>query len=75
MCDTITNCIGTVRYCIDEKEHIPTIVDWDALFSFMKEQALFLITDDVYFDIDSTVPRSPVKYVDAWRYLTGRPNY
>lgn len=29
-----------VRYCIDEKEYIPTISDWDALFSFMKEQAL-----------------------------------
>ena len=29
-----------VRYCIDEKERIPTIKDWNALFSFMKEQAL-----------------------------------
>ncbi len=29
-----------VRYCIDEKQCIPIITDWNALFAFMKEQAL-----------------------------------
>lgn len=56
-------------------------MDWSAShkdvkrLDFMKEQCLFLITDDVYYEIGSKVPRSPIKYVDAWRYLTGRPNY
>ena len=29
-----------VRYCIDEKQCIPSISEWDALFLFMQQQAL-----------------------------------
>ena len=29
-----------IRYSINEQQCIPTVTDWDALFSFMKEQAL-----------------------------------
>ena len=29
-----------LRYCIDPQQCIPTVTDWGALFSFMKEQAL-----------------------------------
>lgn len=29
-----------LRYCIDPQQCIPIITDWDALFAFMKEQAL-----------------------------------
>jgi len=42
---------------------------------FAGRQNLMVVTADDYFDITSHSPRSPMKYVDAWRYLTGRPNY
>ena len=29
-----------LRYCIDPQQCIPIITDWNALFAFMKEQAL-----------------------------------
>ena len=32
--------LNFVRYCIDEKQCIPSIKDWDALFLFMQQQAL-----------------------------------
>ena len=38
--DETTQGIAFLRFCINEEQCIPTIKDWDALFSFMKEQAL-----------------------------------
>ncbi len=42
---------------------------------YVKRQSLLLIADGEYFNISSVNPRSATKYLDAWRYLTGRPNY
>ncbi len=38
--EIVNSNIAFVRYCMDEKQCIPTITNWNALFSFMKEQAL-----------------------------------
>lgn len=37
---TVRSCLSFVRYCIDERQCIPAITSWNALFAFMKEQAL-----------------------------------
>ena len=42
---------------------------------YVSRQSLLLITEDSYFDIGSAVPRSPTKYIEAWRFLTGRESY
>lgn len=42
---------------------------------YVSRQSLLLITEDAYFDISSQYPRSPTKYIEAWRFLTGRPSY
>ena len=38
--EEIESHLTFVRYCINEQQRIPTITDWNALFLFMKEQAL-----------------------------------
>lgn len=38
--NSVYSYLRYVRYCIDEQPCIPTITDWNALFAFMKEQAL-----------------------------------
>ena len=38
--EEIKSHLAFLCYCIDPQQCIPTIKDWDALFSFMKEQAL-----------------------------------
>lgn len=35
-------------------------------------EGLILISDSIYYDIRTQVPRAAAKYVAAWRYLTGR---
>lgn len=42
---------------------------------YVKWQSLLVVTETDYFDVSSRIPRSATKYMDAWRYLTGRPNY
>ena len=42
---------------------------------YVSHQSLLLITEDSYFDIGSAYPRSPTKYIEAWRFLTNRPSY
>lgn len=42
---------------------------------YVSRQSLLLITDDAYYDISSAYPRSPTKYIEAWRFLTDRPSY
>ena len=38
--NSVYSYLRYVRYCISEKQCIPIITDWNALFAFMKEQAL-----------------------------------
>jgi len=42
---------------------------------YMSGQSLLLLTEDAYYDIGSNHPRSPIKYIDVWRHLVGKPNY
>ena len=37
---SVLHQIDFLRYCINVKQRIPSITDWDALFLFMKQQAL-----------------------------------
>jgi len=73
---------GVLELYYDRVELHGTGIDWSAPISdvtkmdYMRRQSLFVITDDVYYDLDAPeLPRSPLKYLYAWRYLTGRPNY
>ena len=38
--NSVYSYLRYVRCCISEKQCIPIITDWNALFAFMKEQAL-----------------------------------
>lgn len=40
MTESNKNNLDFVRYCINEQQCIPIVTDWNALFLFMKEQAL-----------------------------------
>jgi len=42
---------------------------------YVSKQSLLLIADGAYYDIGSAYPRSPTKYIEAWRFLTNRPSY
>jgi len=42
---------------------------------YVSHQSLLVITEDLYLDISSKTPRSPQKYIEAWRYITHRPSY
>ena len=43
--------------------------------SIANKDTVFLVDDKMFLDIGSAIPRSPSKYVAAWRYLTDRPYY
>ena len=43
--------------------------------SIANKDTVFLVDDKIFLDIGSKTPRSPSKYVAAWRYLTDRPYY
>lgn len=43
--------------------------------SIANKDTVLLVDDKIFLDIGSATPRSPSKYVAAWRYLTDRPYY
>ena len=43
--------------------------------SIANKDTVFLVDDKIFLDLGSKTPRSPSKYVAAWRYLTNRPYY
>lgn len=43
--------------------------------SFSGKDVVLLVDKDNFLDINSSVPRSALKYVAAWRYLTGKAYY
>ena len=43
--------------------------------SIANKDTVLMVDDNVFLDIGSKTPRSPSKYVAAWRYLTDRPYY
>ena len=72
---------GTVALYYDRLEiHWPgtdlvyAIGDVEKL-DYVSRQSLLIVTADCYLDLESAYPRSPQKYIEAWRYLTHRPSY
>lgn len=43
--------------------------------SVANKDTLLIVDDKIFLDIRCQIPRSPNKYVAAWRYLTGREYY
>lgn len=43
--------------------------------SIANKDTVLLVDDKMFLDLGSATPRSPSKYVAAWRYLTNRPYY
>lgn len=43
--------------------------------SLSHKDALLIVDDKVFLDIRCHIPRSPNKYIAAWRYLTGKEYY
>lgn len=43
--------------------------------SIANKDTVLLVDDKIFLDLGSDKPRSPSKYVAAWRYLTNRPYY
>jgi DNA-directed RNA polymerase subunit RPC12/RpoP len=43
--------------------------------SIANKDTILLCDDKIFLDVGSATPRSPSKYVAAWRYLTDRPYY
>lgn len=43
--------------------------------SLSHKDALLIVDDKIFLDIRCHIPRSPNKYIAAWRYLTGKEYY
>ena len=43
--------------------------------SLANKDTLLIVDDKIFLDIRCHIPRSPNKYIAAWRYLTGREYY
>ncbi len=43
--------------------------------SLANKDTVLLVDDKIFLDLGSKTPRSPSKYIAAWRYLTDRPYY
>lgn len=41
-------------------------------FSLAGKDTILVVDDKIFLDIGSKIPRSPTKYIAAWRYLTGK---
>lgn len=59
----------------DGKESIIMEMSKIKQVSIANKDTVLLVDDKVFLDIGSAAPRSPSKYVAAWRYLTDRPYY
>lgn len=59
----------------DGKEPIVMEMSKMKQVSLANKDTLLLVDDKIFLDIDSKTPRSPSKYIAAWRYLTDRPYY
>ena len=74
---------GTLRLYKDKFEIIlgddkePVIMEMSKMkqVSLANKDTVLLVDDNIFLDIGSKTPRSPSKYIAAWRYLTDRPYY
>ena len=59
----------------DGKEDIVMEMAKIKQLSLAGKDTILVVDDKIFLDIGSKTPRSPSKYVAAWRYLTDRPYY
>ena len=59
----------------EDKEPITMEMSKITNVSIANKDTIFLVDDKIFLDIGSQTPRSPSKYIAAWRYLTDRPYY
>ncbi len=59
----------------EDKEPITMEMSKVKQVSIANKDTVLLVDDKIFLDIGSAAPRSPSKYVAAWRYLTNRPYY
>ena len=59
----------------EDKE--PIVMEMSKLkqVSLANKDTVLLVDDKMFLDLGSKLPRSPSKYIAAWRYLTDRPYY
>ena len=59
----------------EDKEPVTMEMSKVSNVSLANKDTVFLVDDKMFLDIGSKTPRSPSKYIAAWRYLTNRPYY
>ena len=65
-----------VEFILGEgKENIVMEMSKIKQVSIANKDTVLIVDDKVFLDVGSQAPRSPSKYVAAWRYLTDRPYY
>ena len=55
-----------------EKEDIVMEMSKIKQLSLAGKETILVVDDKIFLDIGSQIPRSPTKYIAAWRYLTGK---
>ena len=65
-----------VEFIIGEDKE-PIVMEMSKIkqVSIANKDTVLIVDDKVFLDVGSKTPRSPSKYVAAWRYLTNRPYY
>ena len=65
-----------VEFILGEDKE-PIIMEMSKIkqLSIANKDTVLIVDDKVFLDVGSKTPRSPSKYVAAWRYLTDRPYY
>lgn len=58
-----------------DNETITMDMDKIKQVSLSHKDALLVVDDKIFLDIRCHIPRSPNKYIAAWRYLTGKEYY
>lgn len=56
----------------DGKEDIVMEMSKIKQLSLAGKDTILVVDDKIFLDIGSQIPRSPTKYIAAWRYLTGK---
>ena len=65
------------HYDMNKVDTLKITMDMDKIkqVSLSHKDALLVVDDKVFLDIRCHIPRSPNKYIAAWRYLTGKEYY
>lgn len=76
--DDATISLYSEKFVVDLKNGSePIVMEMNKIkqASIANKDTLLIVDDNVFLDIKCHIPRSPNKYIAAWRYLTGRDYY